>query len=53
MVAEEMCLPLSKMTPGPRFQEDFGMDRLMEQNAAYGSMKSSRSKFQAGLLNGC
>lgn len=53
MVAEEMCLPLSKMTPGPRFQEDFGMDRLMEQNAAYGSMKSSRSKSQAGLLNGC
>ena len=53
MVAEEMCLPLSKVTPGSRFQEDLGMDRWMEQNAAYGSRKSSRSKSQAGLLNGC
>jgi len=53
MVGEEMCLPLSKVTPGSRFQEDFGMDRWMEQNAAYGSRKSSRSKSQAELLNGC
>jgi hypothetical protein len=53
MVAEEMRLPLSKVIPGSRFQEDLGMDRSMEQNAAYGSRKSSRSKSQPGLLNGC
>jgi hypothetical protein len=28
VVAEEMCLPLSKVTPGSRFQEDLGMDSL-------------------------